>query len=206
LASASLFLATGSPAKAALCLDGTLTAVQTAGSCTDAVGFTFALTSFSGFSGADIFSFQSAGNNFSYSVQGAGAWSTSGLTLNYTATAPTGKQFNFYTSNLSSSNNPPLDAGNYTVASATQPSAISTFAPPLQANGGLKIYSPKITTDIFTGTLNVTGGTISSVTGVVASQIIPPPTSSVPGPLPLLGAVAAFSFSRKMRNRIKAAV
>ena len=31
-----------------------------------------------------------------------------------------------------------------------------------------------------------------------------PPASSVPGPLPLLGAAAAFGFSRKLRNRIKA--
>ena len=30
-----------------------------------------------------------------------------------------------------------------------------------------------------------------------------PPASSVPGPLPLFGAAAAFGFSRKLRNRIK---
>jgi len=30
--------------------------------------------------------------------------------------------------------------------------------------------------------------------------------TDVPGPLPLLGAAAAFGFSRRIRNRIKASV
>jgi len=201
-AASSILLVAGSPAKAAPCADATLTVLQGAGSCTDALGFTFVLNSFTSFSGLDVFSFQSSGNNFQYSLQGSAAWSTTGLGLNYTLTAPATKEFNFYTSNLSSSNNPSLDAGNYTIASATQPQSVATFFPPLQASGGTKIYNPKITTDTFTTTLNVTGGTISTVTGVVASQPIPT-TSSVPGPLPLLGAAAAFGFSRKIRNRIK---
>ena len=32
---------------------------------------------------------------------------------------------------------------------------------------------------------------------------VQPPASSVPGPLPLFGAAAAFGFSRKLRSRIK---
>jgi len=203
-AASSLLLGVGSPAKAAACADNTLTGLLAAGSCTDALGFTFVLNSFTGFDGLDRFAFQSAVNNFQYSLQGASAWSGTGLGLNYTVTAPATKQFNYYTSNLSSSNDPASDAGNYTIASATQPQAVATFAPPLAATGGLKFYSPKLTTDTFTATLNVTGGTIASVTGVVASQPIPASTS-VPGPLPLLGAAAAFGFSRKVRTRIKAA-
>jgi hypothetical protein len=34
---------------------------------------------------------------------------------------------------------------------------------------------------------------------------IPPPAAPVPGPLPALGAAAAFGFSRKLRKRIKVA-
>ena len=36
-----------------------------------------------------------------------------------------------------------------------------------------------------------------------ASEAYVPPASSVPGPLPALGAAAAFGYSRKLRNRIK---
>jgi hypothetical protein len=44
------------------------------------------------------------------------------------------------------------------------------------------------------------------IVGVVTFAAVQPPTpstSSVPGPLPLLGAAAAFGFSRKLRKRIK---
>jgi hypothetical protein len=34
-------------------------------------------------------------------------------------------------------------------------------------------------------------------------QPCPPPQANVPGPLPVLGAVAAFGWSRKLRQRIK---
>jgi hypothetical protein len=203
----SLVLVSGTPAKAAACADNTLAALQTAGICTDALGFTFQLNSFTNFNPLDRFSFQSAGNNFQYSLQGASAWSTAGNTysINYTVTAPSGKQLNFFTSNLSSANDPVNDAGGYSIASADQPAtgpASATFVPRFQAAGGLAIYSPKLTSDTYTGSLNVTGGTIATLTGAVASQPIPSP-SPVPGPLPLLGASAAFAISRKLRNRIK---
>jgi hypothetical protein len=203
----SLFLVSGTPAKAVACVDGTLTAVQAAGICTDAVGFTFKLNSFTKFNGSDTFSFQSSANNFQYSLQGASAWNSAGNTysINYTVTAPSGKQLNFFTSNLSSANDPDNDAGGYSIASAAQPAtgpAAATFVPQFQAAGGIAIYSPKLTSDTYTGSLTVNGGTIATVTGAVASQPIPSP-SPVPGPLPLLGASAGFAISRKLRNRIK---
>lgn len=46
--------------------------------------------------------------------------------------------------------------------------------------------------------------TVSGSNNVVLREASsPPPTSSVPGPLPALGAVAAFGYSRKLRKRIK---
>ena len=209
-AASSLMLIAGTPVKAAACVDDTLAALQAAGSCTDVLGFTFQLNSFTNFDPLDRFSFQSSGNNFQYSLQGFNAWTPAGndFKLDYSVTAPTGKQLNFWTSNLSSSNDPGLDAGTYDISSSFQPAtgpAAATFTPPLQAAGGIATYSPKLTNDDFTGTLKVTGGTIASLTGVVASQPIPA-TSSVPGPLPLLGAVAGFSISRKIRNRLKSVV
>ncbi len=204
-AASSLMLIAGTPGKAAACADGTLSALQAAGVCTDVLGFTFQLNSFTNFNPLDSFSFQSSGNNFQYSLQGFNAWSSAGndFLLDYTVTAPTGKQLNFWTSNLSSSNDPALDAGFYDIASSFQtPSSLATFQPPSQAQGGIRVYDPKQTTDTYTGTLRVNGGSIASVTGVVASEPIPS-TSSVPTPLPLLGAVAGFSISRKIRNRLK---
>ena len=201
-----MVLGTGTSAKAAACADATLATLQAAGVCTDVLGFTFQLNSYTNFNPLDRFSFQSSGNNFQYSLQGASAWTSAGndYKLDYTVTAPTGKQINFFTSNLSSSNDPTLDAGTYNISSFFQPStgpAAATFAPPLQASGGFATYNPKLITDNYTGTLKVTGGSIASLTGVVASQPIPP--GPVPGPLPLLGAVAGFSISRKIRNRLK---
>jgi hypothetical protein len=46
----------------------------------------------------------------------------------------------------------------------------------------------------------------NGITAVVTFAAVQPPTpssTSVPGPLPLFGAAAAFGFSRKLRNRIK---
>jgi hypothetical protein len=58
--------------------------------------------------------------------------------------------------------------------------------------------------------LNSASGNLGTWTLVGTSETISinvtsptPPTPSVPGPLPLLGAGAAFGFSRQLRNRIK---
>jgi MYXO-CTERM domain-containing protein len=80
----------------------------------------------------------------------------------------------------------------------------ATFSGGFGANGN-KTYSPKIASDTFTSTLTVTSGVIQSVTSTV--NVVPaPPSSKVPGPLPLLGAGAAFGFSRRLRQRVKFAV
>ena len=72
-------------------------------------------------------------------------------------------------------------------------------------NGGNVVtYSPTITGPIdFTGTINVTSGRMDVFTDTVVQKITS--TSAVPGPLPILGAGAAFGFSRKLRSRIKSA-
>jgi hypothetical protein len=49
-----------------------------------------------------------------------------------------------------------------------------------------------------------TDGIPIPVAPVVFAMVQPPtPSSSVPGPLPLFGAAAAFGYSRKLRNRIR---
>ena len=54
--------------------------------------------------------------------------------------------------------------------------------------------------DSFTGELTVTGGEIQTVQSDIITAAN---TTNVPGPLPVLGAGAAFSFSRRLRRRIK---
>ena len=51
------------------------------------------------------------------------------------------------------------------------------------------------TTAVFSGTIDVTSGRVDVLTDSL---------NQTPGPLPILGAGAAFGFSRKLRNRIKA--
>ena len=58
-------------------------------------------------------------------------------------------------------------------------------------------YHPNTSPLIFSVDLN------SSVTWAQVTQVTPTNTSAVPGPVPAIGAFAAFGFSRKLRKRIK---
>lgn len=53
--------------------------------------------------------------------------------------------------------------------------------------------------DTYVSTANAPAGQVTGITNTFMS-------TAVPGPLPVLGAGAAFGFSRKLRRRIKAAV
>ncbi|MEB3335489.1 MAG: hypothetical protein VKP70_10955, partial [Cyanobacteriota bacterium] len=59
-------------------------------------------------------------------------------------------------------------------------------------------FNPNATDSFFTNTLVAAAGLdgVNAITQTV---------SQVPGPLPILGAGAAFGFSRKLRARIKSA-
>jgi len=54
-------------------------------------------------------------------------------------------------------------------------------------------------------TYSVGTGSVNSFQNSFRQQDLLPPPSDVPGPLPLLGAGAAFCFSRRLRSRLKAA-
>ena len=203
-ATSSLLMASGNPANAATCLDGPLSTILSAGVCTDSLGFTFQLNSFTNFLPTDIFSFQSAGENFQYSLQGASAWSSAGnpYALNYTIKPPSGKQLTSYRSALTSANDS-ADQGIFAISSITLgTSANGSFGPGFAAQGAQTFNSPALPSDTYSAILNVTGGTIASVTASVSNDPTPPPSSGVPGPLPLLGLGAAFGFSRRLRRRI----
>jgi hypothetical protein len=61
------------------------------------------------------------------------------------------------------------------------------------------LYQPGVTSLTLTTSWNITSGSLASLSNTVMQA----PTS-VPGPLPIVGAAAAFSFSRKLRNRLRA--
>jgi len=187
-------------AKAAACSDGTLSGLVNV-SCTTAQGFTYKLTSFTGFAGTDTFSFTNGGaDNFQYSLQGSSAYVTgSPYSLVYELTAPSGRLLDNFTTGGSTS--VISSSATWVIAASPGPTASGTIAFSGQSNA-TATFSPQITFSTFTGTLNVASGNISSVTSLVASAA---PVVGAPGPLPVLGAGAAFGFSRKLRKRIKQA-
>ena len=80
----------------------------------------------------------------------------------------------------------------------TGPSTSATGSP-----GGLVSFGPsEVGPVIFSSTLTRTGGKIDNITDSL-NQYKDPSLDEVPGPLPLLGAGAAFGFSRRLRSRIK---
>ncbi len=66
-------------------------------------------------------------------------------------------------------------------------------------------FSEGVTTANFISTLIVGPGTVANSfsDSIIQNQSTAPPSSAVPGPLPILGASAAFGMSRKLRRRIK---
>ena len=67
------------------------------------------------------------------------------------------------------------------------------------AIGNAVFYSPTIGGPVtFTGGINVTSGRMDGFTDSLVQQIQVP----VPGPLPILGAAAAFGYSRRLRKRL----
>ena len=73
-----------------------------------------------------------------------------------------------------------------------------------ETSGNVVFYSPTIGGPVtFTGAINVTSGRMGVFTDSLVQQInTPPPPSSVPGPLPILGVAAAFGYSRRLRKRV----
>ncbi len=69
-----------------------------------------------------------------------------------------------------------------------------------ETSGNLVTYSPTIGGPVdFTGSINVTGGRMDVFTDTLVQQITPQ-ASATPGPLPILGAAAAFGSVRKLRQ------
>ncbi|MEY4808442.1 MAG: hypothetical protein RLZZ206_2831 [Cyanobacteriota bacterium] len=210
---AALFAAAGTfafagaaPANAATCPSGspTFSSLPFPGPFTcEQGGFSVTLNSRSGFSDLDGISFTNpAAGSFRYSIQGNSDWMPGTYSVNWTVTAPTAKLLNLFTNNSTSSD--PAADNTWTVVSQTAPQQTGTSTM-TDGNGVLasSTLTPNLFSETFVGTLIVTAGGVESVNFRVNTNNAPTP--AVPGPLPIFGAAAAFGFSRKVRNRIKAA-
>ncbi len=197
-----------SPVQAAAC-PGSSVALSTltplAFSCTQG-NFTFTLNEFTGFIPTDSISFSNPTTaDFAFSLNSDTPWVSGSKVLKYSVAPLSPKLLKGYTSGMSAAGTNPK-AGTFTIAGAAG-DAVSTLTNSNATNSEVFYPVPNVLTiDTFTATLgSISGNGIQSVQGYVMSSDPVPPSSGVPGPLPILGAGAAFGFSRKLRNRIKAA-
>lgn len=128
-----------------------------------------------------------------------------GVSLNdYNLDAPS--QANYFGSADGSLNNGAIQGDNvYLFTPIGQPSYLSL---PLGYAGGpintLVNYAQTLAGAGINGSGLIGTFTIGSI-DTINVYLSPPPPSSVPAPLPLLGASAALTFSRRFRNRLKSA-
>jgi hypothetical protein len=214
--SASIFAASTlsfgiiSPANAAPCMGfysiGTLT---TPGfSCEIGDKQYSAFNGFGGFAAATSgFTFTQMGA--SHTFQGTGLNAPVG-TYSYGFTValfnpPAGQAFKSFVTDASGSDTGGSFNYNKTLASDAPDTGDSMSSAPGSAGNIVDFTTPypdgQVAPVVFAATINVTQGVLTGTTDSVNQQLNG--TSEVPGPLPLLGAGAAFGFSRRLRSRIK---
>lgn len=199
------------PASAITCTAvTTLSSLGVGNSCSDDGTWTFKLTGFSGFSGDDQLQISTGGPNFSYTLGAQSPWSTTGgspagnYTISYDLIAALpGRYFSMFSAQPSSTIIPLANNfATWKLTSANAPGQITSSQAGAVSTAAVLPYSNNTTLiDSFTGVLTVSGGKIQTVQSDILTA--PNMSTSVPGPLPVLGAGAAYSFSRRLRRRIK---
>jgi hypothetical protein len=156
----------------------------------------------------DVFNFSQTGATgltHNLNVNSANNWSNAKIMLNYKVTVSSGtnKLLN-YSGNLTGDNGTQWAMS----LAATNPvsSSTTTGFPTLlgqQATTPTQLFNADVSTTDFSNEViaNATGNGVTQFSNRLNQQN----PSEVPGPLPLLGAGAAFGFSRKLRNRVKLA-
>ena len=167
---------------------------------------------FSGMSANDTFSlFQGGPNNevHSMSVQGGsnGGYFTPGsYGFDYKVTVWQGNQAIQTYSTGATTNVPGVGWEKDLISTGSPTSATATNNTP----GGTSqssTFSPLVTSADFTTALTVSAGIgVTQWTDALIQTVNTPPTSGVPAPLPLLGASAAFAYSRRLRQRVRKSV
>jgi len=226
LAATALSFTAVSPAKAASgCMGGAL-GMYTWGEIKATPGFTcvigdktysdFSYSSMKNDAGSTIYNPIDDGDVFNFSqtgatglthnlnVNSANNWSNAKVMLNYKVTVSSGtNKLKNYSANLTGDNGTQwamsLAATNGVSPSAT--TGFPTFGQP--ATTPTKLFNANVSTTDFSNEViaNATGDGVTQFSNRLNQQVPP----EVPGPLPLLGAGAAFGFSRKLRNRVKLA-
>ena len=197
------------PAKAALC--GTITTIgdlasEPGASCTLANGWKFTYNPTTTLPLTTFFTFSGGAGSTTLSLQADPVnFSTAGsLEYDFSLSAPASRHLTSYSSAITSSFSA-ADNGSWGITSAaTGQQALGTFSSP---NGvtDTKTYSNTTTlSDSFAGVFTLNSGQFTQFTSTFASAPNPTPPSGVPGPVPVLGAGAAFAFSRRLRRRISA--
>ncbi len=155
--------------------------------------------SFSGLSQGG-FNFTKSGADHTFSGSGLN-FTGSSFTYSYKVSLynpPVGQEFFKYNTNAAgSATESALQFDKSLTAAGFTPSVTD------QSNPGTIVTLPAGTISplMFTSNLTRTGGKIDTITDSLTQKL--DDTVAVPGPLPVLGAGAAFAFSRRLRNRIK---
>jgi hypothetical protein len=155
--------------------------------------------SFTGLPGTTALSVTDSGPQHTFSASGLNLNAGSSASYSYTvAIAPgnPGASFLAYRTGATTSDvfNPLLSTKSLTGT----PNGLASNSVN-DGTGNVVTYSPTIGGPVnFTGSMNVTGGRMDVITDTLVQQFNTP--NSVPGPLPILGAAAAFGSVRKLRK------
>lgn len=163
---------------------------------------------FSGIHDDDVFSFSTIGALglvHNLNVQSASSFQNARVLLNYDVAVSSGtNKFKDYSSNITGDNG---TQWGLSVAATNAPGSPSkTSGYPSLGNSATTpdvAFAANTTSSTFANTLdaNAAGNGVTQFANRLTQQT----TTQTPGPLPLLGAGAAFGFSRKLRNRVKLA-
>ena len=156
--------------------------------------------SFTGFAGSTALSVTDAGPQHTFSASGLNFGVGSTASYSYTvAIAPGNPNASFLayrTGATTSDVFTPLASTKTLIGTPNGDVSTGTN----ETSGNLVTYAPTIGGPVaFTGSINVTGGRMDVFTDTLVQQVNTP-TSSTPGPLPILGAAAAFGSVRKLRQ------
>jgi hypothetical protein len=167
---------------------------------------------FSGVELLDQFSFSTIGAmglTHNLNVQSLNSFQNAIISLGYTVSRASGtNEFRRFSSNLTGD----VDTNWALSVSATNAVGLGISETPSYPSLGQSAVTPNVNfvpntiTSAFMNTLQAdeNGSGVTQFANRLDQMVDIPPTT-VPGPLPLVGAAAAFGFSRKLRNRIKLA-
>ena len=214
LAASTLPFLALSPANAAVqgCMVGDTSGLfsfadlQSAGTLECRVGdkkYTFNAIDYNG-AANDMFSLSQSGPgnlNHILNVQSASSFLNTTITLAYTVDviSPSTNMFGRYSAGVTS----PDPATAFTLSLASTPAGMTnpvSVSDPMSTTSS-SMYMGSVTSASFLNTLTTSGGAgATQFTNLLVQKAEP-----TPSPLPILGASLGFGFSRRLRNRIKAA-